>query len=63
MCRPPGFDSCWVANRGLTATASAPVKAIGLLGASPDQGSRHLPEIDGNCVFMRKGGKQPKMKE
>ena len=29
MCRPPGFDSCWVANRGLTATAMI-VTASGL---------------------------------
>ena len=29
MCRPPGFGSCWVANRGLTATARI-VAASGL---------------------------------
>ena len=58
-----GFELFFPVDCGLTPAASAPVKAIELLGVSPDQGSRHLPEIDGNCVFMRKGGKQPEMKE
>ena len=43
--------------------ASAPVKAIGLSGESPDRGRRYLPVVDGNCVFKRKGGEQPKTKE
>jgi hypothetical protein len=42
---------------------SAPVKAIELSGESPDRGSRYRPVVNGNCVFNRKGGEQPKTKE
>ena len=44
-------------------TASAPVKAIEQLGESPDRGIRYRLVVDGNCVFNRKGGEQPKTKE
>ncbi|TWT98957.1 Ig-like domain-containing protein [Neorhodopirellula pilleata] len=43
--------------------ASAPVKAIELSGESPDRGNRYRPVANGNCVFNRKGGEQPKANE
>ena len=46
-----------------TEMASAPVKAIELSGESPDRGIRYRPVANGNCVFNRKGGEQPKAKE
>ncbi|MFG0263583.1 MAG: PEP-CTERM sorting domain-containing protein [Rhodopirellula sp. JB055] len=42
---------------------SAPAKAIELSGESPDRGTRYRPVADGNCVFNRKGGEQPKANE
>ena len=56
-------------NRGLQFAlgwdnrASAPAKAIELSGESPDWGIRYRPIVDGNCVFNRKGGEQPKTNE
>ena len=44
-------------------TVSAPVKAIELSGESPDQRSRYLSVAESNCVFNRKGGKQPEANE
>ena len=41
----------------------APVKAVELSGASPDRGARYRSVVDGNCVFNRKGGEQPKTNE
>ena len=43
--------------------SSAPVKAIEQSGESPDQSSRYSSEVEGNCVFMRKGGEQLETKE
>ena len=43
--------------------ASAPVKAIELSGESPDRGTRYRPVANGDCVFNRKGGEQPKANE
>ena len=39
------------------------MKAIELSGESPDRGSRYRPVANGNCVFNRKGGEQPKANE
>ncbi|WP_233214920.1 hypothetical protein, partial [Rhodopirellula bahusiensis] len=50
------------ADRG-PLSASAPAKAIELSGESPDRGIRYRPVADGNCVFNRKGGEQPKANE
>jgi len=50
------------ADRGRP-SASAPAKAIELSGESPDRGIRYRPVADGNCVFNRKGGEQPKANE
>ena len=48
---------------GFAPMASAPVKAIELSGESPVWGVRYFPVVDGNCVFNRKGGEQPKTNE
>jgi hypothetical protein len=53
----------WLGFPGLTPGASAPVKAIELSGESPDRGIRYRPVANGNCVFNRKGGEQPKANE
>ena len=37
--------------------------AIELSGESPDRGIRYRPVANGNCVFNRKGGEQPKANE
>lgn len=37
--------------------------AIELSGGSPDRGIRYRPVVNGNCVFARKGGEQPKTNE
>jgi hypothetical protein len=44
-----------VLRSGWDRRASAPVKAIELLGESPDRGRRYVPVVDGNCVFRQKG--------
>ena len=47
----------------LATVASAPVKAIELLGGSPNQGNRYHPVTKGNCVAARQGGEQLEVKE
>ena len=58
-----GLNGLMNANHGLTPVASAPVKAIELSGESPDQSIRYRSVAEGNCVFNRKGGKQPEANE
>ena len=41
----------------------APVSVFGLRGGSPLQACTLRPVIEGNCVLMRGGGKQPEMNE
>ncbi len=43
--------------------ASAPVKAIELLGGSPNQGNRYHPVTKSNCVAARQGGEQLEVNE
>ena len=43
--------------------ASAPLKAIELLGVSPNQGNRYHPVTEGNCVAARQGGEQLEVNE
>ena len=62
LCRLDAWRFMWnVSNRD--DWTSAPAKAIELSGESPDRGTRYRPVANGNCVFNRKGGEQPKANE
>ncbi len=60
---PSGLSFFAAEDHGLSPMASAPVKAIELLGGSPNQGNRYHPVTKGNCVAARLRGEQLEVKE